>query len=160
MSQNFKGQLIDFRIHQGFKNSLIDAFEEYPSHCGVALSTEVDGNKINVTAKLHSEMSSAYRFSVFVVEDRVKYYQKDGSLTHQEYNHRHVVRKVVSASYKGDRLGDVAAGSEVSKEYSIDIDSKWNLEETYIYVLAINAEGHVNNMNSCKVGQTVDYNFL
>ena len=166
VGDGFPSFITDLRTEGGlvdgtaFRQSLVEAIEEYPSHCGVAVFTELAEDKIEVTAKLYSEKASSYRLAVFVVEDRVKYYQKDGTLTHNEYNHRHVVRKIVSATYKGDRLGDVAAGKEVSKTYSIDVDSAWNLEETYIYVLALDAEGHVNNMNYCKVGENADYNRL
>lgn len=163
-AHGFPSFLTDLRTGGGlvtgtdFKNSLIESIEEYPAHCGVALTSEVKDGKAAVTVKLFSEMSAAYRIAVFVVEERVKYYQKDATLTHDEYNHRHVVRKIVSASYMGDRLGDVEAGKEVTKSYEINMDSDWNPEETYVYALAIDADGTVNNVNVCKVGGNSDYN--
>lgn len=163
-ANGFPSFLTDLRTGGGlvtatdFKNSIVESFEEYPAHCGVAVSSEVDGSKINATVKLYPELSSSYRLAVFVVEDRVKYYQKDGTLTHDEYNHRHVVRKIVSPTYLGDRLGTLDEGAETSKSYEIEVDSAWNLEETYIYALAIDANSHVNNMNVCKVGTESDYN--
>lgn len=143
-----------------FRSSLELAFNEYPAHCGVAVSSELTDSKINVTAKVASGLSSSYRVAVFVVEDRVKYYQKDGTLTHDEYNHRHVVRKIVSSTYMGDALREIAAGSEASKSYEIDMDSSWDPDQTYIYALAINADGYINNMNFCKVGENADYDYL
>lgn len=163
-SHGFPSFLTDLRTGGGlltgadFKNSLVESIEEYPAHCGVALESEVKDGKAEVTVKLSSEMSAAYRIAVFVVEDRVKHYQKDATITHEEYNHRHVVRQIVSATYKGDRLGDVDAGKEVSKSYEMTLDSAWNPEETYIYALAIDADGTVNNVNVCKVGEDADYN--
>jgi hypothetical protein len=52
----------------------------------------------------------------------------------------------------------VAADAEVSKEYVFDIDPAWNLDNTYIYVLSIDADGVVNNMNYCLLdGGESDY---
>lgn len=166
ISEGFPSFLTELRTSGGlvdataFRSSLEQAFNEYPAHCGVAVSSELTDSKINVTAKVASGLSSTYRIAVFVVEDRVKYYQKDGTLTHDEYNHRHVVRKVVSSTYMGDALREIAAGSEASRTYEIDVDSSWNLDETYIYALAINADGHINNMNFCKAGENADYDYL
>ena len=141
-----------------FTASLVEAFDENPAHCGVAVESELASGKVKATVKVHSELTSTYRMALFVVEDNVKYYQKDGSLTHEQYNHRHVVRKVISASYMGDRLGDIKEGEEGTKTYEFDMDSAWNPDKTYIYALAINFNGHVNNMQICKVGETADYN--
>lgn len=160
----FPSFLIDLRTGGGlsdgnaFRSSLVEAFEQYPSHCGVALDSHIADGKIKVKAKLHSEKTSSYRIAVFVVEDNVKYYQKDGSLTHDSYNHRHVVRRIVSSSYKGDRLGDVKAGEEVSKEYETNVDPAWNADNVYIYALAIDDKGFVNNLCICPLNGNKDYN--
>ena len=79
---------------------------------------------------------------------------------HDNYTHRHVVREIVSATYRGDRIGNstVTAGAEVEKTYEIEIDEVWNLENTYIYVIAIDAEGNANNLNYCLLnGGVSDY---
>ena len=141
-----------------FKASLTEAFEDNPAHCAVALASEINDGKVKVTARLHSELSSSYRIAVFVVEDNVKYYQKDGSMTYDEYNHRHVVRKVVSSSYMGDRLGDVPAVEVVSKDYEFEADASWKTDNTFIYALAIDYKGYVNNMCICPVNGNVDFN--
>ena len=160
----FPSFLTDLRTGGGladgntFKSSLVEAFEQYPSHCGVALESQIADGKIKVNAKLHSEKTSSYRIAVFVVEDNVKYYQKDGSLTYDSYNHRHVVRRIISSSYKGDRLGDVKAGEEVSKEYETNVDPAWNAGQVYIYALAIYDKGFVNNLCICPVNGKSDFN--
>jgi hypothetical protein len=52
----------------------------------------------------------------------------------------------------------VTAGTEVEKTYEIEIDEVWNLENTYIYVIAIDAEGNANNLNYCLMnGGVSDY---
>ena len=63
-----------------------------------------------------------------------------------------------TSSYRGDRIGQVAAEAELSKEYVFDVDSAWNLDNTYIYILAIDPDGVVNNMNYCLLsGGESDY---
>jgi hypothetical protein len=164
VGDGFPSFLTDLRISGGlsdgnaFKASLEETFRDYPAHCGVAVSSEVNGTTVKVKATVASELTSSYRLALFVVEDNVKYYQKDGSLTHKEFNHRHVVRKVVSETYVGDRVGDVKAGEEASKEYVFDVDAAWNLDNTYIYALAVDYQGFVNNMNRCGINGRSDYN--
>ena len=142
------------------KEHLYEDVEDNPAYCGVAVSSSVADGKASVTVKVHSEIDAAWRCGVYVVEDKVKYYQKDGMKEHDNYTHRHVVREIVSATYRGDRIGNstVTAGTEVEKTYEIEIDEVWNLENTYIYVIAIDAEGKANNLNYCLLnGGVSDY---
>ena len=46
-------------------------------------------------------------------------------------------------------MGTVASGTEKIMEYSVDIDPAWNLGKTYVYALALDADGYVNNMQVC-----------
>jgi hypothetical protein len=55
-------------------------------------------------------------------------------------------------------VGDVKAGEEASKEYVFDVDAAWNLDNTYIYALAVDYQGFVNNMNRCGINGRSDYN--
>lgn len=141
-----------------FRNALDDVFAGNTPHCGVAVSSAIAGGTAKVTVKVLSELAMTYRVAVFVVEDHVKGPQKDGMLSHAEYDHRHVVRRVVSSSFLGDRLATVAADEEVSKEYDIELDPEWNLDNTYVYALAVNSREFVNNMNCCLLdGGDSDY---
>ena len=47
--------------------------------------------------------------------------------------------------------GSIPSGSEAVKTWSVEIDDSWVLENTYIYALALNADGYVNNMNVCAI---------
>lgn len=141
--------------------SLMASFNEYPAHCGVAVSSTLndDASKADVTVKVTSELTSEYRVVVLVVQDKIKGWQKTTIFTEgqPDYNHKHVVRKVVtsySGTFTGEKLtgdGKIAAGEEKSKSWTIDIDSKWVLENTEIYALVLDADGHVNNMNVCHI---------
>ena len=140
--------------------SLMASFNEYPAHCGVAVSSSLNGDATmaEVTVKVTSELSSEYRVVVLVVQDKIVGYQNHGTYGElDDYTHKHVVRKVVtsySGTFTGEKLtddGKVAAGEEKSKTWSVDIDSKWVLDNTEIYALALDADGYVNNMNVCHI---------
>ena len=142
------------------KTHLNQILEDNVPYCGVAVSSSVASGSASVNVRLYSELNSVWRIAVYVVEDRVKYYQKDGMQEHESYTHRHVVRRIVSESYRGDRLGNgpVAASTEAEASYDIPLDEAWNLDNTSIYVLAIDPQGCVNNMNHCQIdGGESDY---
>jgi hypothetical protein len=69
----------------------------------------------------------------------------------KEFAHRHMVRKMLSADYSGDRLGQIAAGSEVEKEYSFRLDAAWDPVNVSVVILAIGPDGEVNNSASTKI---------
>lgn len=142
------------------KEHLSETLEDNPCFCGLAVSSDVKDGVATAEIKLYSELNAPWRVGVYVVEDKVKYYQKDGMLENDSYTHRHVVRRIESASYKGDRIGGqiTPSGTELIAEYEIEIDSQWNLDNTYVYVLALDSDGHVNNMNYCLIsGGKSDY---
>lgn len=142
-----------------FQPSLIASFEEFTPHCGVAVSSVLAGGKADVTVKVASEKTSAYRVVVLVVEDKIKSMQKTPlySEGQADYLHRHVVRKVVtdySGTFTGEKLtsdGIIAAGNEASDTWSFDLDGQWVPENTEIYALVLDENGYVNNMNLCEI---------
>lgn len=166
ISFGFPSFLLDMKIGgtlaegSNLSNDLKQIAEDYPTYCGVALSSAVADGKATVNAKLFSEFDTTWRLAAFVVENKIKYYQMDGMQRKENATHNHVVRQIVSASYRGDRLGQVAADAEASKEYVFDIDPAWNLDYTYIYVLSIDADGVVNNMNYCLLDGGESYYIL
>lgn len=144
-----------------FQPSLMTSFNEYPAHCGVAVSSVLneEGTEAKVTVKLESELTSRYRVVILVVQNNIKGYQKtpeyqDGQ---DNYNHAHVVRKVVTSykdTFTGEKLtedGVVESGNVVAKEWTVEIDRRWVLENTEIYAIALDADGYVNNMNVCSI---------
>lgn len=133
------------------RDHLYQTIEENPAYCGVAVSSSVEAAEASVQVELYSEIDASWRVGVYVVEDKVKYQQNNNGIYVDSYTHRHVVRTIVSASYKGDRIGGKVTPSdtEISTGYKIAVDPAWNLENTYVYVLAIDSNGYVNNMNYC-----------
>ncbi len=139
--------------------SLIASFEDYPAHCGVAVSSDVNEGKAKVNVKVASELTSVYRVVVLVVENGIVYPQKspmypDGQ---EDYIHNHVVRRIVTKyvnTFTGEKITDdgrITAGEEASGVWEFDVDGEWNLGNTEIYALVLDSRGYVNNMNHCPV---------
>ena len=103
----------------------------------------------------------AKRIEEYVVEDGIMGQQLDGSLTVPDYYHQYVVRKMLSATVYGDGMGRIAPGAVKSRTYEVSLDAAWNLANTYVYALAIDADGYVNNMQVCLLnGGSADYEYL
>ena len=144
-----------------FSPSLRRSFEDYPAHCGVAVSSKLDesGKNAEVTVKLTSEYDTEYRVIVLVVQDKIVGWQKTTLFPEgkSDYLHRHVVRRVVTSyrtTFTGERMAEEAvipAGEERVKSWNVELDSRWALDNTEIYALALDERGRVNNMNVCSI---------
>lgn len=139
----------------GCSASIEKSLYEMETHCGTALkctATANDDGTVTVTAeaKAFSEKAMNYRMAAYVIEDRVTGEQKlADNTTDEDYVHRHVVRKMLSASIAGDDLGSIVSGSEVSRSYVFTSEAGWNPENLSVAVLIIDKNGHVNNMATC-----------
>lgn len=140
--------------------SFESSIEMYPAHCGVKISSSVEGTTANVTVDLFAESDDKYALTVFLLEDGIVAPQKDGSITHEDYKHKHVVRAMLNANYKGESLGSLKAGSETSKSYSYTLAEEWKVENMSVVVLAIDGSGYVNNVAECALGEECDYNYV
>lgn len=147
-----------------FRPSLMAAFNDHPCHCGVKVSSALseDRTSAQVSVEVASEYTNEYSVVVLVVEDGVIGYQKGvvsngNSEADPEYRHAHVVRKVVTSyekTFKGERLTPdaiIPAGETASAQWNFSVDPLWNTEKTQIYAWALDASGHVNNMNVCGI---------
>lgn len=134
------------------------------THCGVAVESLYDPATGNVTvkARLASGKTMNYRLAAYVVEDKVKGRQTLGTgQIKEDYTHRHVVRKMLSSTVLGDGLGEVRDGNEAVKTYTFTADGSWNVENLSVAVLAIDSNGHVNNMAECAAdGGKMDYEYV
>ena len=143
------------------KTAVSNAINKNQQHCGVAISSEVkSATAVSVTVRILSEKTTDYYLAVYVVEDGIKGYQKDGSIEYDDYYHSFVARKLLSRSIYGDNLGRIQAEDEKTVTYDVAVDAEWNLAKTYIYVLAMDVNGYVNNMQVCLLdGGSVDFEY-
>lgn len=132
------------------KEAIAASQNQYTPHCAVSVSSAIDAQqKAKVDVKLYSEKSTDYYLAVYVVEDGLKGYQLDGGIGYDDYYHQFVARQMLSQTIYGDNLGRVQASEEKSASYEVAADPQWNLQKTYVYVLAMTADGKVNNMQVC-----------
>ena len=146
----------------GCDDSIEKSLNDVPTHSSVAVSSSVTGTVATIEAKVLSQSSMNYRIAAYVVEDKVKGEQTQSTgQVQKEYTHRHVVRKMLSANVRGDNMGEIAEGSEKSKTYTFEVDPSWNLANLSVAVLAIDKDGHVNNMAHCAVdGGNMDHEYV
>lgn len=143
----------------GCRMSIEKSLYETETHCGVAVSCVNDGGRCKAVAKIFSEKSMEYRMAAYLVEDKVVAEQTvSGNVKDEDYVHRHVVRRMLSSSVSGDALGTVNKDEEITRTYEFEPDPSWNMDNMTVVVLAIDDQGHVNNMNLCAVdGGNADY---
>lgn len=145
----------------GIRDALRRSDNDYPAHCGIALQSDYDesARKGKITAKVYSNSEDIYRITLFILEDNIISPQKSGSTIVENYAHNHVVRKMLSSSYKGDRVGELGVGQEQSVEYDFTLPEQWVAENCSICALIIDGTSTVNNVNVCRlVDGSADYN--
>lgn len=135
-----------------------------PNTCGVAIDTRYDdaSRKLNITAKITSDVEKEYRYLVYLVEDNIpQRLQGEAGFIHQN-----VVREVMTSTI-GDRFPSeyrpVPANQEVAiKLPEVQIPEDWNTENMRVVVSMTNSlDGGKsytsNNTAQCKLGESVDY---
>lgn len=140
--------------------SLNASVDDYPAQCDVKVASSLSGDQLTVDVTLFAELADDYRVSVWLVENNVVGSQNDGANTYNEWNHKHVVRALLSAHWKGDTLGSLAVEAEGSKSYTYTIPAEWKSEDMTIVALAITPDGYVNNVAECKLGESVEYKYI
>lgn len=135
-----------------------------PNTCGVAIDTKYDdaSRKLNITAKITSDVDKEYRYLVFLVEDNIP--QRLQGV--QGFVHQNAVRKVMTSTI-GDRFPieyrPVPANQEVAINLpEVEIPADWNTENMRVVVSMTNSlDGGKsytsNNTAQCKLGESVDY---
>lgn len=147
--------IVDMREATEDKNNLqtmLNAtFNDYPSHCGVRLSTTYDASKrkCDISAEVTAEKSDSYRVALYVLEHKIIARQARNGLYIDDYEHNHVFRTLATQSSGGDRLGDLAAGEKATLARSITLDTGWVAENMSVCALVIGADGYVNNVAEC-----------
>ena len=153
------------QMNEGTCGTSIDrSLYDDKTHCGVAVSSvcSLSDRKINVTARIFPEIAMNYSIAVYLVEDSVVGEQLMSTGTVQsDYTHRHVVRAMLTSDVKGDDLGLLSAEEETLRNYTVIAEEDWEISDLYVAVLAIDKDGHVNNMAYCKAdGGTMDYKYV
>ena len=143
----------------GCRLSIETSIYDSQTHSAVAVASQVVDGVCKVNAKIFSEKTMDYAMTAYAVESRVTAWQTiSGNSKKEDYIHKHVVRKMLSSSLSGDALGVVEAENEAEHSYEFNVDPSWNLENMTVVVLAIDNNGHVNNVAECSLnGGNTEY---
>ena len=146
-------------IVPSFERSL----EEYPAHCGMKISSSLVGRTLKCETTLYAETLDKYSMTLFLVEDDIVAPQKDGSITHQDYKHHHVVRYIANEGLYDGYMGSfcsMAADDEAHWTHEYVLPEEWNTDNMSIVVVAYDSTKTVNNVAECAVGESVGFKYL
>ena len=143
---------------------ITEEIELFPSTCGVAIESTYDSEtrKVSVTTKITSNVSSRYRYHIFLLEDNISEMQLG---VNGDYIHDNVVRKMFAPDNKGmniNKKNPFTPGVEVTAVNSVELEKGWNPDNMRVVVIAMTtADGGVtfncNNANECPLGGSADY---
>lgn len=157
-TQNLPAVLVDLRESLGSNNVSVDgakayntSLSGYPATCGIRLESKNNESTgaVDVTVGVTSNAGGEYRLAVVAVESGLIAPQKDGGLTVDDYVHNDVVRALMSESLVGDALGVLEVDVEVTKNFTLTLDSEWNVDNMKIVAYVTDATGYINNVAEC-----------
>ncbi len=139
--------------------------KEYKPTCGVAIETNYDSStrKLEVSAKIKSDIATSYRYHIFLIEDDIRYYQAGHEGT-ESYIHNNVVRQIAADNIYGAKMNQgeiLVPGKEYTANKSFNIPTEWNVEKMRVVVCMLNSsDGSTytcSNTNECDLGDKADY---
>ena len=150
-----------------FTESFAQEQEAYDTFSGVAITTSYDesSSALDISLGITSNMPATFRYMVILVEDDIPAageYEQNGQGA--DYIHYNVVRDVLTGA-SGEKINDnlpLTVGVEAKASRSVTLSKSWNAENMRVIVAAMTSEdgGYnwtVNNVNECKVGESVSY---
>tara|TARA_B100000513_G_scaffold148895_1_gene69369 strand:+ start:523 stop:1311 length:789 start_codon:yes stop_codon:yes gene_type:complete len=116
---------------QGYPNNILLNYTDWASKAGeqllqvptIDLSISEDNNSISIQARRLSESNNILKLVVCITEDSIIDKQIDGSELIEEYEHNHVLRKVINGTW-----GSNIQLSNTLSTYSYD----YNLEDSWV----------------------------
>lgn len=146
------------------------AYEKAKAKIGICASSEVNGDVIEVRAGVKIGEPGKYKIGAFLVEDGVKAAQQNWGAKGYDFNtHNGTLRQIFDLK----NIAGKELGSEELKQGDIEItdftfDAKENIKDinncrVIIYVTTPDEPGsakfYVNNVISCKVGESVPFDY-
>lgn len=107
----------------------------------LGLQTWYDDSLDAVRAKVDynwvASVTGPYNLQIYVVEDHIIDWQKDGAEKVKEYDHRHVLRKVVNTTWGIEiTIDGASSGDAGSFEYVFSLNPEWNADEIDVVIFA------------------------
>lgn len=96
---------------------------------------------VTTNVEFTQAFSSATSVTLYIIENDIIATQKDGNIEIEDYEHKYVLRKVVTNTL-GTSLVKPSSGYEKGrsfvKQYGITADSKWNVNNCYVVAFVTN----------------------
>ncbi|CAN5501334.1 hypothetical protein BH11BAC2_BH11BAC2_01940 [soil metagenome] len=131
--------ILDFTAWEGRIAAQLDE----PALAGLKITNTFDSASRNITATVETKMVSAIndpvRLCVYMVEDSIVKWQKDGSTNIEFYTHRHALRGSLNGTW-GDALSNpLTAGQIINTSVSGSlVPADANPDQCYLYAILYN----------------------
>ena len=107
--------------------------DSYPVTTGIACSSTLSGNTINVDLDLYVKEADTYRVTVLLLEDNITGYQNDGGRADNSYVHNDVARLAIT-SMNGERIEVSEDYQVVKKSFSGTVRSSWDPDNMKVLI--------------------------
>lgn len=95
--------------------------------------------RANMEIEWLQSLSEEYSLQVYLVEDHIVDWQKDGSIEIEDYDHRHVLRKVINDTF-GKTLDMPQAGQKQNIQYIFSFDRSWKRDDLEVVAFIFNKD--------------------
>lgn len=139
--------------------NIVKQLSDYPATCGVRIDqAEKTGSTLKVKATIASDKGDSYDVGCIVLGDGFEY--AAGTEPSGIYNNVMVALSGSLNLYNKDTAVEIAAGSEVSKEFTFENFTATDTSKysVVVYAMTRNAAGQTNTDNAaiCKVGEKMN----
>ena len=133
---------------------------------GLKMSSETLSNntvKLNVNC-LFTENYSDVKLVVYVLEDGLIYDQVNYTTFYNgddiivDFVHDHVLKKIIT-QHNGDVIENSATGSELNREFTINLDNISDINKTDYVAFIVDSNGNVLNSRKCHINEIQEYQF-
>jgi len=95
--------------------------------------------RIELEIEWKQTLSESYNIQVDLVENNIVDWQLDGAMQVSNYNHKHVLRKVVNDAF-GKALKSAVAGEKETIQYITTFNSNWKVDDMEVVAFVFNSD--------------------
>lgn len=139
------------------KSAMKKSINDYFTSSSLSITSKIEGGKAIIEVKAKFSETADYKIACAITEDNLV---ENNTLGSRDGIYNNVLRTFLT-DILGDDLGEMEAGTEITKNYTYDV-SKWNSENLKVVAFIIKNHGgnenYVNNANESKINGSVDFN--
>jgi len=133
---------------------------------GISAAAGLKDGVLTVNTSIKTAVESSYRISVWLLEDNISSIQ-EGATEDWQHIHNNAVRAMAGETLNnriyGAKIGDMAAGSSMSKVFTLDFHGDWKVENCKVMILVNASDGSgrydLVNCAVCPVGGSIEYDY-